>query len=136
MIGHNKSVFCLLYLKNNNILFSGSLDHEIILWDISSGKAIKTLRGHNRSILKLVNFQDKNMIGSFGYDNQIIFWDYFKGKKRSGQLITDFKRNSTYSPIYHYYASICYINKSENFFFSFFNDVIKVRDSKIIRDET
>lgn len=132
LIGHTHSIFCLLYLKKNKILVSGSLDNTIILWNYQKGIALRVLKKHNRSVLQLINFPDKNLIGSFGYDNTLRLWDYKRGKNVKSILQTKFKREATHSLIYHYYASFVYVPKEKKFFFNYFDDNIKVRDSKVV----
>ena len=133
---HTHSVFCLIYLKKLKILISGGLDHSIIFWNYKTGSPIKILKKHNRSVLGLIDFPDKSMFGSFGYDNTIRIWDLRKGKNVKTILQTKFKRGATHSFIFHYYASFVYVAKEKKFFFSYFDDDIKVRDSKVIEDET
>lgn len=63
-------------------------------------------------------------------------WNYRKGKNVKTLLQTKFKRESTHSLIYHYYAGFVYVEKEKKFFFSYFDDDIKVRDAKVIEDTT
>lgn len=133
--GHTHSVFSLLYLKKMKVLVSGSLDTTVIIWDVKKGTPLRELRGHFRSILNLINFEDKDLIGSFGYEAEIHIWDYKKAKKSQTIPVTNYQRNSTYSFVYHYYASFVYVEEEKKFFFSYFDDDIKVRDSKIIKKD-
>ena len=100
------------------------------------GIPLKVLNGHNRSVLQLIEFPDKNLLASFGYDNSLKIWDYKRGKNVKSIMQTNFQRESTHSLIYHYYASFVYIQDQKKFLYYYFNDNIKVKDSKIIEYES
>lgn len=134
--GHIYPVLCLLYLKKIKVLVSGSLDNKIILWNHKKGTPLKILDGHKRSVLQLIEFPDKNLLASFGYDNSLKIWDFKRGKNVKSIMQTNFKRESTHSLIYHYYASFVYIQDEKKFLYYYFNDNIKVKDSKIIEYES
>ena len=86
--------------------------------------------------MKLIFFEDKNFLGGFGYDNKLSIWDIDKALNVKSFLQTDFKRNSIFAMTYHYYASILYLPEKKKFVSCYFNDVIKIRDSVLLCDET
>ncbi len=51
--GHTDSVFSLAITPNGEYIVSGGGDKTIKLWDINSGKCIKTLDGHSENVSKL-----------------------------------------------------------------------------------
>lgn len=70
----------MVWLKDITIL-SGSSDSTIKLWNISSGKCLKTLVGHKNSINSMINMNEieKNTIASGSTDQTVKIWDVFNG---------------------------------------------------------
>ena len=48
--GQYSNINTLLALPNNQ-LASGASDNSIKIWDLNSGKSLKTLRGHSNSVI-------------------------------------------------------------------------------------
>ena len=44
--GHSSSVFSVAFSPDGKTLASGSLDFTVKLWDVSTGKELRTLEGH------------------------------------------------------------------------------------------
>ncbi|MDZ8228017.1 MAG: ribosome assembly protein 4, partial [Nostoc sp. ChiVER01] len=61
-------------------LASGSDDRTIKLWDISTGKAIKTLTGHSSWVYSVVFSPDGKTLASGSGDKTIKLWDVSTGK--------------------------------------------------------
>ncbi|XP_064610459.1 LOW QUALITY PROTEIN: E3 ubiquitin-protein ligase TRAF7-like [Liolophura sinensis] len=71
-VGHGGPVWCLTVL--GELLFSGSSDKTIKVWDLSSRyQCVKTLEGHSGIVLALCAFGNKLYSGS--QDCNIIVWD-------------------------------------------------------------
>jgi WD40 repeat protein len=47
LTGHDGHIEALLYLANNNILLSGSLDKTIRIWECNNYLCIKTIHAHD-----------------------------------------------------------------------------------------
>lgn len=72
-VGHSGPVWALCVI--GNLLFSGSSDNTIKVWDAGIGfKCVKTLTGHDGLILTLCPFNDKYMY-SGSADQTILKWD-------------------------------------------------------------
>jgi E3 ubiquitin-protein ligase TRAF7 len=72
-VGHNGPVWALCII--NELLFSGSSDNTIKVWDTGIGfKCIKTLSGHDGIVLALRQFGDKYLY-SGSADQSIKKWD-------------------------------------------------------------
>ncbi|OUL37177.1 hypothetical protein BV372_03540, partial [Nostoc sp. T09] len=66
-------------------LASGSGDNTIKIWDISTGKAIKTLTGHSSAVNSVVFSPDGQNLASGSDDKTIILWNLdFDDLLRSG----------------------------------------------------
>ncbi|AUB37023.1 Serine/threonine protein kinase [Nostoc flagelliforme CCNUN1] len=61
-------------------LASGSLDTTIKLWDVSTGKAIKTLTGHSSGVNSVRFSPDGKTLASGSLDTTIKLWDVSTGK--------------------------------------------------------
>ncbi|MEH2266183.1 WD40 repeat domain-containing protein, partial [Nostoc sp.] len=61
-------------------LASGSADKTIKLWDVSTGKAMKTLSGHSSSVISVVFSPDGKTLASGSADKTIKLWDVSTGK--------------------------------------------------------
>ena len=46
--GHKDLVLCVSISSDSKLIISGSFDKTIKIWEIKSGKILKTLTGHNR----------------------------------------------------------------------------------------
>ncbi len=70
---HNDAIKCLLLLKDGNTLASASQDKTIKLWNIKTGKLIKTLEGHTDCVNSLALLANGQMI-SASADKSLIIW--------------------------------------------------------------
>ena len=57
--GHTNSITSITVSNDEKTLISGSFDKSIKIWDLNSGKCIKTLFGHDGHVL-LVMFSPNN----------------------------------------------------------------------------
>ncbi|MEH1989677.1 WD40 repeat domain-containing protein, partial [Nostoc sp.] len=68
------------FSPDGKTLASGSSDNTIKLWDVSTGKAIKTLIGHSSSVWGVGFSPDGKTLASGSSDNTIKLWDVSTGK--------------------------------------------------------
>lgn len=77
--GHTKSILSLAV--HGNILFSGSADNTINIWDwLGEKKFIGTLEGHSSSVKALCISRDGKTLFSGSEDNTIKIWNWQKGE--------------------------------------------------------
>ena len=74
--GHDNGVMCLQFMDNR--LATGSYDSTIKIWDLDTGKEIRTLRGHLEGLRCLQ--LDENILISGSLDKTIKIWDWRTGK--------------------------------------------------------
>ncbi|KAK1766766.1 WD repeat domain-containing protein [Phialemonium atrogriseum] len=74
--GHTNGVTCLQF--EDNILASGSYDMTIKIWDIDTGKEVRTLEGHTAGIQALQFDEGKLISGSL--DKTIKIWNWRTGE--------------------------------------------------------
>lgn len=59
---------------------SAGMDHNILLWDLESGKQLKTLAGHRGEINSLIFLPGDSILGSCANDSTLKFWDTYTGE--------------------------------------------------------
>ncbi|AET39404.1 ubiquitin-binding SDF ubiquitin ligase complex subunit MET30 Ecym_4343 [Eremothecium cymbalariae DBVPG len=75
-MGHMDGVLSLQF--THSLLFTGSYDSTVAIWDLCSGKLLRRLTGHTDGV-KCVRFDDQKLItGSL--DKTIRVWNYVTGK--------------------------------------------------------
>jgi len=75
---HNSKINSLVYNSKLNMIISGSMDGQIILWQNRTKLTFKEeLIGHSRQIEHLI-FLDKNTIASASDDHTILIWNNSK----------------------------------------------------------
>ncbi|XP_013385878.1 WD repeat and FYVE domain-containing protein 2 [Lingula anatina] len=74
--GHQGSVRSLAWDAERSLLFSGSFDQSIIVWDIGGqqGTAIE-LQGHQDKVVSLVYGSSSRQLFSSGDDNMLVIWN-------------------------------------------------------------
>jgi WD40 repeat protein len=73
--GHEGSVLCVEFTPDQKTLVSGSRDHTIKLWDVASGKLIRTLTNHAGDVYTVRFSHDDALMASGSADKTIIIWD-------------------------------------------------------------
>jgi len=71
----------VVFSPDNRILASGNLDGTIKLWDVETGKEIKTLQGHTDVVLSVKFSPDGKILASGGGDNTIRLWNIEVGRE-------------------------------------------------------
>lgn len=74
--GHTNGVMCLQF--DDKVLITGSYDTTAKVWDVHTGKEIRTLKGHTSGIRCLQFDDSKLMTGSL--DNTIKLWNWKTGQ--------------------------------------------------------
>ena len=74
--GHQNGVMCLQF--DDQILATGSYDTTIKIWNIHSGKELRTLRSHT-SAVRCLQFDDNKLI-SGSLDNNVKIWNWRTGE--------------------------------------------------------
>jgi WD40 repeat protein len=58
-----------------------SADKYIKIWEVPTGKLVKTLEGHTNHVLDVGWAMDGKLLASAGGDNDVKIWDFEKGEK-------------------------------------------------------
>ena len=94
LVGHTDTVYSVAFSPDGQTLASGSEDSTIILWDMTTGKHIKTLvrptgsfvgptdplAGHTDTVYSVAFSPDGQTLASGSADDTIILWDATTGE--------------------------------------------------------
>ncbi|ORX77616.1 WD40 repeat-like protein [Anaeromyces robustus] len=83
--GHNSVINTVKILKD--IVISGDINGQIILWDLKSKKQILKWKAHNDAVLSIDYIYGKEHIISQGRDNLLLAWDYGTFKRENAKEI-------------------------------------------------
>ncbi|KAL9925624.1 WD repeat and FYVE domain containing 2 isoform 1-T6 [Glossina fuscipes fuscipes] len=74
--GHTASVRCLKWVEGPQLLFSGSCDLSVIVWDVGGKRGtIYELQGHNNKVSALAYANHTQQLISCGEDSVVVFWE-------------------------------------------------------------
>ena len=79
--GHSASIRSVTTTPDGNYLLSGSYDKTIKLWDIATGKEIRTFYGHNSLVESIAVTPDGKYVLSGSWDKTLKLWDIATGKE-------------------------------------------------------
>ncbi len=80
-------VMSVAFAPDGRMLASGSNDSTIKLWDVASGREVRTLSGHTSDVWSVAFSPDGRTLASGSRDKTIKLWDV-----ASGQLIRSLER--------------------------------------------
>jgi WD40 repeat protein len=79
---HKDAIYSMALSPDDKILATGSYDQKIKLWDVETGKELKTLSGHNGCIFGLAFRPDGKILASASADRTVKLWDVATGDRR------------------------------------------------------
>lgn len=107
--GHDQAVLAVTISPDSNYAATGSRDKTIKLWELSSGREVRTFFGHEGSVNCIDFSRDgKYMITSSG-DKTVRLWDVLAGKEIfSAKPATKLLTAAAFSPDMKYFVSAGY----------------------------
>lgn len=79
--GHSDTVFGVCFSPDGKLLATGAADKFVKVFEVPSGKFVKSFEGHTHHVLDVGWTSDGKKIVSAGADNFVKVWDYEKGEK-------------------------------------------------------
>jgi WD40 repeat protein len=79
--GHSDTVFGVCFSPDGKRLATAGADKFVKVFEVPSGKLLKTFEGHTHHVLDVGWTPDGKRLASAGADNVIKVWDYEKGEK-------------------------------------------------------
>jgi WD40 repeat protein len=79
---HKDAIYSMALSPDDKILATGSYDQKIKLWDVETGKKLKTLSGHNGCVFGLALRPDGKILASASADRTVKLWDVASGERR------------------------------------------------------
>ncbi|RVX74360.1 hypothetical protein B0A52_01485 [Exophiala mesophila] len=80
LLGHSNYVYSLAFSPRGNMLVSGSYDEAVFLWDVRSGRVMRTLPAHSDPVSGVDFLRDGTMVCSCAADGLIRIWDSGTGQ--------------------------------------------------------
>ena len=77
---HKGAVCTLAYSGDGAYCLSGGRDRTVRLWNVSSGKEIKSYEGHGRELASIAVASDNSRFASAGGDRAVFLWDVTSGR--------------------------------------------------------
>ncbi|KAF2476795.1 WD40 repeat-like protein [Lindgomyces ingoldianus] len=78
--GHSDFISSVAFSHDSTRLASGSGDHTVKIWDVSSGKCLSTLEGRSSHITSVAFSHDSTRLASGSRDDTVKIWDVSSGK--------------------------------------------------------
>ena len=79
--GHKDSLYCAALSPDGKILATGGYDNAIKLWNVASGKELRTLDGHNGAVFELAFRPDGKVLASASGDRTVKLWNVATGER-------------------------------------------------------
>ena len=79
--GHADGVKSVAFSPDGKTLASGSSDQTIKIWDLTSGRELRTLVGHSENVTSVAFSPDGKILASGSWNQTIKLWDLISGQE-------------------------------------------------------
>jgi WD40 repeat protein len=80
LLGHSAGVEAVAVTPDGRSIVSGSQDNTVRVWDLASGRPIRTLRGHTNSVSSVAVTSDSQLVVSGSWDKTARIWNLASGR--------------------------------------------------------
>ena len=106
--GHELAVISVAVSPDSNFVATGSRDKSAKLWDLNTGREVRSFLGHEYSVTTLDFSSDGKTLLTGSSDGTVRFWDVSTGKETgsfnpNNEIVSDV----TFSPDMKYFAVSC-----------------------------
>ena len=88
----------IAFSPNGTLLAAGGEDRSIQLWDVASGKLVRSLPGHSKGTLAVAFSPDGRWLASGGGDSAVKLWDVATGQPLRSMTAARWVRAVAFSP--------------------------------------
>jgi WD40 repeat protein len=81
LIGHRDAIHDVAFSPDDNLLATTGYDRLIKLWDLASGKEVRTLKDHSDAVYGLAFSPDGKLLASGGADRAVKVWNVASGTR-------------------------------------------------------
>lgn len=79
--GHSQKVEAIVFSPDNRWVASGSFDNTIKIWELESGRELRSLTGHSGAIKSLACSPDGKLLASGSNDGTVRIWEVESGNQ-------------------------------------------------------
>src|SRR5262249_8645231 len=79
--GHSNSITSIAFNFDGSLIASGSDDNTVKIWDVETGREIRTLTGNVAPVRQVAFSPVANILASAGDGDRIIVWDVESGQR-------------------------------------------------------
>jgi WD40 repeat protein len=79
--GHSDTVYGICFNPDNKMIATASADKFVKVWELPSGKFVKSFEGHTHHVLDIGWAADGKLLASAGGDNAVKVWNFEKGEQ-------------------------------------------------------
>jgi len=76
---HSGEVDCVVFTPDGTHLLSGGEDKVVMLWDLATGKRVRSFRGHGKSVSEVA--ASATLVASASWDDTVRVWERETGKE-------------------------------------------------------
>jgi WD40 repeat protein len=80
LLGHTGQVQAVAVTPDNRLIISASTDRTIRIWELASGRLVRTLEGHSGYVSSVAVTADSQLMISGGWDNTVRVWNLASGR--------------------------------------------------------
>lgn len=108
--GHELAVVCVAISADSNYVATGSKDKSAKLWEMNTGREVRSFLGHEATVTSLAFTSDGHTLITGGNDKSIRLWEVATGKEIHSILTTDIITDVAIDPQQRFFVVAGYGN--------------------------